>query len=88
MELERKYNQIVNKKKIQRIKQKLGLKTQIRRKRKDLALILGTLEQMPKQNNAIMHSDKNIAFPILNLFGCKSSFKNICFSYSVRQVLE
>ena len=33
MELERKYNQIVNKKKIQRIKQKLGLKTQIRRKR-------------------------------------------------------
>lgn len=125
MELERKYNQIVNKKKIQRIKQKLGLKTQIRRKRKnyqgylrsekwciadnilnrqfrqnsanraystdvtylitknsryylsvikdlctkeivaykvsdkhDLALILGTLEQMPKQNNAIMHSDR------------------------------
>ena len=123
--LERKYNQIVNKKKIQRIKQKLGLKTQIRRKRKnyqgylrsekwciadnilnrqfrqnsanraystdvtylitknsryylsvikdlctkeivahkvsnkhDLALILGTLEQMPKQNNAIMHSDR------------------------------
>ncbi|MBO6087646.1 hypothetical protein J6P92_04785, partial [bacterium] len=33
MELERKYNQIVNKKKIQRIKQKLSLKTQIRRKR-------------------------------------------------------
>ena len=125
MELERKYNQIVNKKKIQRIKQKLGLKTQIRRKRNnyqgylrsekwciapnilnrqfrqnsanraystdvtylitknsryylsvikdlctkeivaykvsdkhDLALILGTLEQMPKQNNAIMHSDR------------------------------
>ena len=125
MELERKYNQIVNKKKIQRIKQKLGLKTQIRKKRKnyqgylrsekwciadnilnrqfkpnranrvystdvtylttrnsryylsvikdlctkeivaykvsdkhDLALILGTLEQMPKQNNAIMHSDR------------------------------
>lgn len=125
MELERKYNQIVNKKKIQRIKQKLGLKTQIRSKRKnyqgylrsekwciadnilnrqfrqnsanraystdvtylitknsryylsvikdlctkeivaykvsdkhDLALILGTLEQMPKQNNAIMHSDR------------------------------
>lgn len=125
MELERKYNQIVNKKKIQRIKQKLGLKTQIRRKRKnyqgylrsekwciadnilnrqfrqnsansvystdvtylttkssryylsvvkdlctkevvaykvsdkhDLALILGTLEQMPKQNDAIMHSDR------------------------------
>lgn len=125
MELERKYNHIVNKKKIQRIKQKLGLKTQIRRKRKnyqgylrsekwciadnilnrqfrqnrankaysmdvtylitknsryylsvikdlctkeivaykvsdkhDLALILGTLEQMPKQNNAIMHSDR------------------------------
>ena len=125
MELERKYNQIVNKKKIQRIKQKLGLKTQIRRKRNnyqgylrsekwciadnilnrqfrqnsanraystdvtylitknsryylsvikdlctkeivaykvsdkhDLALILGTLEQMPKQNNAIIHSDR------------------------------
>ena len=125
MELERKYNQIVNKKKIQRIKQKLGLKTQIRRKRNnyqgylrsekwciadnilnrqfrqnsanraystdvtylitknsryylsvikdlctkevvaykvsdkhDLALILGTLEQMPKQNDAIMHSDR------------------------------
>lgn len=125
MELERKYNQIVNKKKIQRIKQKLGLKTQIRRKRNnyqgylrsekwciadnilnrqfrlnianraystdvtylitknnryylsvikdlctkeivaynvsdkhDLALILGTLEQMSKQNNAIMHSDR------------------------------
>ena len=125
MELERKYNQIVNKKKIQRIKQKLGLKTKIRRKRNnyqgylrsqkwciaenilnrqfrqnsanraystdvtylitknsryylsvikdlctkeivaynvsdkhDLALILGTLEQMPKQNNAIMHSDR------------------------------
>lgn len=125
MELERKYNQIVNKKKIQRIKQKLGLKTLIRRKRKnyqgylrsekwciadnilnrqfrqnsanraystdvtylitknsryylsvikdlctkeivaynvsdkhDSALILGTLEQMPKQNNAIMHSDR------------------------------
>lgn len=125
MELERKYNQIVNKKKIQRIKQKLGLKTQIRRKRNnyqgylrsekwciadnilnrqfrqnsansaystdvtylitknsryylsvikdlctkeivaykvsdkhDLALILETLEQMPKQNNAIMHSDR------------------------------
>lgn len=125
MELERKYNQIVNKKKIQRIKQKLGLKTQIRRRRNnyqgylrsekwciapnilnrqfrqnsankaystdvtylitknsryylsvikdlctkeivaynvsdkhDLALILGTLEQMPKQNNAIMHSDR------------------------------
>ena len=125
MELERKYNQIVNKKKIQRIKQKLGLKTQIRRKRNnyqgylrsekwciaenilnrqfrqnsanraystdvtylitknsryylsvikdlctkeivaykvsdkhDLALILGTLEQIPKQNNAIMHSDR------------------------------
>ena len=125
MELERKYNQIVNKKKIQRIKQKLGLKTQIRKKRNnyqgylrsekwciadnilnrqfrqnsanraystdvtylitknsryylsvikdlctkevvaykvsdkhDLALILGTLEQMPKQNDAIMHSDR------------------------------
>ena len=125
MELERKYNQIVNKKKIQRIKQKLGLKTQIRRRRNnyqgylrsqkwciapnilnrqfrqnsankaystdvtylitknsryylsvikdlctkeivaynvsdkhDLALILETLEQMPKQNNAIMHSDR------------------------------
>lgn len=125
MELERKYNQTVNKKKIQRIKQKLGLKTQIRRKRNyyqgylrsekwciadnilnrqfrqnsanraystdvtylitkniryylsvikdlctkeivaykvsdkhDLALILGTLEQIPKQNNAIMHSDR------------------------------
>ena len=125
MELERKYNQIVNKKKIQRIKQKLGLKTQIRRKRKnyqgylrsekwciadnilnrqfrqnransvystdvtylttkssryylsvvkdlctkeivaykvsdkhDLTLILETLEQMSKQNNAIMHSDR------------------------------
>ena len=125
MELERKYNQIVNKKKIQRIKQKLGLKTQIRKKRKnyqgylrsekwciadnilnrqfkqnranrvystdvtylttrnsryylsvvkdlctkeivaykvsdkhDLALVLGTLEQMSKQNNAIMHSDR------------------------------
>ena len=125
MELERKYNQIVNKKKIQRIKQKLGLKTQIRRMRNnyqgylrsekwciadnilnrqfrqnsanraystdvtylitknsryylsvikdlctkevvaykvsdkhDLALILGTLEQIPKQNNAIMHSDR------------------------------
>ena len=125
MELERKYNQIVNKKKLQRIKQKLGLKTQIRRKRNnyqgylrsekwciadnilnrqfrqnsanraystdvtylitknsryylsvikdlctkevvaykvsdkhDLALILGTLEQMPKQNDAIMHSDR------------------------------
>lgn len=125
MELERKYNQIVNKKKIQRIKQKLGLKTQIRRKRKnyqgylrsekwciadnilnrqfrqnsansvystdvtylttkssryylsvvkdlctkeiiaykvsdkhDLALVLGTLEQMSKQDNAIMHSDR------------------------------
>lgn len=125
MELERKYNQIVNKKKIQRIKQKLSLKTQIRRKRNnyqgylrsekwciadnilnrqfrlnianraystdvtylitknnryylsvikdlctkeivaynvsdkhDLALILGTLEQMSKQNNAIMHSDR------------------------------
>ena len=125
MELERKYNQIVNKKKIQRIKQKLGLKTQIRKKRNyyqgylrsekwciadnilnrqfrqnsanraystdvtylitknsryylsvikdlctkeivaynvsdkhDLALILGTLEQMSKQNNAIMHSDR------------------------------
>ena len=125
MELERKYNQIVNKKKIQRIKQKLDLKTQIRRKRNnyqgylrsekwciadnilnrqfrqnsanraystdvtylitknsryylsvikdlctkervaykvsdkhDLALILGTLEQMPKQNDAIMHSDR------------------------------
>ena len=125
MELERKYNQIVNKKKIQRVKQKLGLKTQIRRKRNnyqgylrsekwciadnilnrqfrqnsanraystdvtylitknnryylsvikdlctkeivaynvsdkhDLALILGTLEQMSKQNNAIMHSDR------------------------------
>ena len=125
MELERKYNQIVNKKKIQRIKQKLGLKTQIRKKRNnyqgylrsekwciadnilnrqfrqnsansaystdvtylitknsryylsvikdlctkeivaykvsdkhDLALILETLEQMPKQNNAIMHSDR------------------------------
>lgn len=125
MELERKYNQTVNKKKIQRIKQKLGLKTQIRRKRKnyqgylrsekwciadnilnrqfrqnsansvystdvtylttkssryylsvvkdlctkeivaykvsdkhDLTLILETLEQMSKQNNAIMHSDR------------------------------
>ena len=125
MELARKYNQTVNKKKIQKIKQKLGLKTQIRRKRKnyqgylrsekwciaenilnrqfrqnnantvystdvtylttknnryylsvvkdlctkeivaynvsdkhDLTLILGTLEQMSKQNNAIMHSDR------------------------------
>ena len=36
MELERKYNQIVNKKKIQRIKQKLGLKTQIRRRKNPL----------------------------------------------------
>lgn len=125
MELEREYNQIINKKKIQRIKQKLGLKTQIRRTRKnyrgylrsekwciadnilnrqfsqknpnraystdvtylktktgryylsvvkdlgtkeivaynisdrhDLALILGTLKQMAKQENAIMHSDR------------------------------
>lgn len=33
MELERKYSQIVNKKKIQRIKRKLGLRTKIRRKR-------------------------------------------------------
>ena len=125
MELEMKYNQTVNKKKIQKIKQELGLKTQIRRKRKnyqcylrsekwciaenilnrkfgqnnantaystdvtylstknnryylsvvkdlypkeiiaykvsdkyDLALILGTLEQIPKQTNTIMHSDR------------------------------
>lgn len=35
MELERKYSQIINKKKIQRIKWKLGLRTQIRRKRKN-----------------------------------------------------
>lgn len=35
MELERKYNLIVNKKKIQRIKQENNLKTQIRKKRKN-----------------------------------------------------
>ncbi len=35
MELERKYNLIVNKKKIQRIKNENNLKTQIRKKRKN-----------------------------------------------------
>ncbi len=125
MELERKYNLIVNKKKIQRIKKENNLKTQIRKKRKnyqgyirsqnwciaenvlnrnfeqkeinkaystdvtylttkggryylsvikdlgskeiiaykvskkhDLDLIIGTLNQMDKQDKAIMHSDR------------------------------
>lgn len=125
MELERKYNLIVNKKKIQRIKNENNLKTQIRKKRKnysgyvrsqrwciadnildrkfrqkesnraystdvtylttktkryylsvikdlgskeivaynvsvkhDIELIIGTLIQMQKQDNSIMHSDR------------------------------
>lgn len=125
MELERKYNLIVNKKKIQRIKNENNLKTQIRKKRKnysgyiraqrwciadnilnrkfrqkeinkvystdvtylttnnkryylsvvkdlgtkeiiahnisekhDIELIMGTLKQLHKQNNTIMHSDR------------------------------
>ncbi len=125
MELERKYNLIVNKKKIQRIKSENNLKTQIRKKRKnypgyirsqrwciadnilnrrfrqkevnkaystdvtylttnnkryylsvvkdlgskeivaynisekhDLELVIGTLTQLHKQNNSILHSDR------------------------------